>query len=268
MRQPVLGLVTNNQQSVFQSNVIAGVREVADERDYALRVYSIADDPDALGRLASDSEALDGVLAIANAAPDDLLIAIREAGKAVSLVSHVVPGVPIPVVMPDNAQGIAQMVGYVVEKRGRRRLLFIRGLMDQTDGIQREVAFRRELMRHNIQLPEEFFIKGDFEPGVAASSVRRAVAAGIEFDAVVASDYLMAGAAVEVLRESGVDVPGDVSVVGFGDAPEAAMMGLTTVAADVMELGRRGARQLIGQIEGLQICGATVLSVRLIIRQT
>jgi DNA-binding LacI/PurR family transcriptional regulator len=57
-------------------------------------------------------------------------------------------------------------------------------------------------------------------------------------------------------------------VVGFGDAPEAEAAGLTVVAADVIEQGRRTARQLISQIEGQRISGVTVLQVRLIVRDT
>jgi DNA-binding LacI/PurR family transcriptional regulator len=59
-----------------------------------------------------------------------------------------------------------------------------------------------------------------------------------------------------------------VAVVGFGDGPEAAQAGLTTVAADITELGRRAARQLIGQIEGLRIRGLTLLSTELIERES
>ncbi len=73
---------------------------------------------------------------------------------------------------------------------------------------------------------------------------------------------------MEVIRASGRRIPLDVAVVGFGDAPEAAQAGLTTVAADVSELGRRAARQLIGQIAGLRIRGLTLLSTALIERES
>ncbi|MEP7289110.1 MAG: substrate-binding domain-containing protein [Chloroflexota bacterium] len=84
----------------------------------------------------------------------------------------------------------------------------------------------------------------------------------------MASDYLMAISAVETLRAAGIRVPADVSVAGFGDAPEAESFGLSTVAASVTELGACAARQLIAQIKGLRISGITLLSVRLVIRQT
>jgi len=57
-------------------------------------------------------------------------------------------------------------------------------------------------------------------------------------------------------------------VVGFGDGAEAQAAGLTTVAADVIELGRRAARQIIGQLNGLKIAGQTIFSTQLIVRKT
>jgi DNA-binding LacI/PurR family transcriptional regulator len=63
-------------------------------------------------------------------------------------------------------------------------------------------------------------------------------------------------------------VPDEVQVAGFGDGVEAAEAGLTTVAADVVEQGRRGVRQLIGQMEGLRMRGVTVLNTSIVARAT
>lgn len=151
---------------------------------------------------------------------------------------------------------------------GRRRVVFIRGLEGQWDSKGRETAFAREVMRYNLHVPPEHMLRGDFSAAVAARSLEALIASGAQFDAVLAADYLMGIAAVETLRRAGYAVPEGVSVVGFGDALEAEAAGLTTVAADVAEQGRRAARQLIRQIEGLPIRGMTVLSVRLVIRDT
>jgi LacI family transcriptional regulator len=123
-------------------------------------------------------------------------------------------------------------------------------------------------MRYNITLPDSHFLRGDFSAPVAAASVQQLIDGGADFDAIISADYVMGIAAVEVLGRNGRRVPEDVSVVGFGDAPEAEAAGLTTVAADIVEQGRRAARQLISQDQGMRITGVTVLSVRLMVRET
>lgn len=261
-----LGVITNNQHSVFQSNVLAGVREVTAERGYGLIVDSYAEDETHPRPITLDYRAVAGVLVVANAAPIDLLHTIYNAGTPISLVSHQVPGLPVPAVITDNAQGMAELVKHVVERCHRRHLVYIRGVEGQRDNSERETAFLQARLRYN--LPEPALVRGDFSSVVAAQSVRDLIEHDTPFDAIVAADYLMGIAAVETLREAGIRVPQDVSVVGFGDAADAETAGLTTVAADVVEQGRRAVRQLIGQIEGMRISGVTVLSVHLMIRQT
>jgi LacI family transcriptional regulator len=262
--KPLLGLMTNNPGEVFQRSVIEGVKAAANGRGYEVQVVTVPN------RQMPDVplQGMAGLLIIANAVPDDLLRSLHERGLPISFVSHRVPDLPIPSVAPNNTQGIAILVEHLVVHCGRRRLVFIQGDMDQNDGIQRDAAFHQELMRYNLSTPPEFFLRGDFIPSVAAESLARLLEQTTDFDGIVASDYLMALSAIEVLAQAGLRVPEDVAVVGFGSGPEADAAGLTNVAADVHELGRRAARQLMGQVEGLSIRGLTLLNAELVERST
>jgi LacI family transcriptional regulator len=264
----MLGVITNNQHQVFQRAVIAGIRQVAEQHGYGVVVDSCAEDPDAPKGITLNPLDVAGILVIANVAPDSFLRNVHQMGKPLSLVSHQVPNTPIPSVMSNNDQGIAELVKHLVTRCNRRSLAFIRGLMDQNDGRQRERVFRQEMMRYNLPIAETHFLRGDFSPTEAAISVEEMLDRDIHFDAIVAADYVMGVAALDVLRNGGVAVPQAVSVVGYGDAPEAEAAGLTTVAASVNELGACAARQLISQIKGAKISGVTMLSVELIVRET
>jgi LacI family transcriptional regulator len=247
VRQPILGIITNDQHQVFQRDVIAGARDIASRHGYTVQIDSYAEDPDHPRPITLDYAAMAGVLVIADAVPLSLLREMYQSGTPLSLVSHSVPELPIPAVMADNVQGIAELVRHVVERCHRRKLVYIRGVPTQRDSREREAVFFREMMRYNITVPADHFLQGDFSAPVAAQSVQRLIASGADFDAIIAADYVMGISAVEVLTQHGLRVPADVSVVGFGDAPEAEAAGLTTVAADIVEQGRRTARQLISQ---------------------
>jgi DNA-binding LacI/PurR family transcriptional regulator len=261
-----LGIITNNQNEVFQRNVILGAREIAAAHGYDVIIDSYAENPDRPRPISLDYRAVSGVLIIANAAPFELLETMYQENIPVSLASHQVPGLPLPAVIIDNIKGTSELVRHLVEDCHRRTLVFIQGIQDQRDAIERETAFRRQVMRYD--LPDPIVIRGDFSASVAARSLRTLLEKHESFDGVIAADYLMGIAAVETLHKAGYAVPEQISVVGFGDAPEAEAAGLTVVAADVIEQGRRTARQLISQIEGQRISGVTVLQVRLIVRDT
>lgn len=268
MKKPTIGIITNNQYGVFQRNILVGVHEIARTNNYEVLIDSLAEDPLHPRLVSLEWQKLTGVIVIANAASDELLRQIYESGKPISLVSHRVPGVPIPGVTSNNNQGIAELVRHLVKVCHRRKFVYIRGEINQDDGIQRETVFRHELMRYNLAAEEMYFVRGDFDPEVAAASIRELLEHQVHFDVILAADYQMAIVAVELLQTAGIKVPDDVSVAGFGDAPAAQAAGLTTVSADIIELGRRAARQLIGQINGLAIQGVTTLSVQLMIRDT
>ncbi len=265
-QKPGISLFTNDATAVFQRDVIAGAREVFDARGCDAEVIELAQPPVQITDLPVDPAQLIGALIITGVLPDALIAELHDRLLPVSLVSHQIAH--IPAVMPNNRQGITLLMEHLVIACGRTRPVFIKGVMTQSDSIQRYAAFQQEAMRYNLRVPPQFHLRGDFSPEVAANSMARFLATDPDFDAVVASDYRMAEAAMRPILVSGRRIPDEVAVVAFGDGPEAAQAGLTTVAADVTELGRRAARQLLGQIEGLRIRGITLLSATLIERAT
>ena len=264
----MIGVVTNSRHGVFQRNVIHGIEDVAAQHGVGVVVDSLAEDPTHPRPISPDVLRLDGLIVIANILSDNDLRELYYAGKPLSLISHQVYDAPIPAVIANNQQGMEILTRHLVEECGRRRLVFIRGNMQQNDGIERDHAFQREVLRYDLDIPAEFILDGEFVPEQAAEVMRHLINQRQDFDGVLAADYLMAIAAMQSLHEAGVRVPDEVMVAGFGDGAEAEAPGLTTVAADIVEQGRRGARQLIGQINGLRIRGVTVLNTHLITRRT
>ncbi len=88
--------------------------------------------------------------------------------------------------------------------------------------------------------------------------------------AVFASCDEMAFGAMRVLRDAGIRVPDDISVIGIDDHDLAAAVGLTTVAQPAAEQGRRAAEALLGPLRGECLLNATdhVMPTRLVVRDS
>ena len=73
-----------------------------------------------------------------------------------------------------------------------------------------------------------------------------------DFSAVFAANDQMALGLLHALREAGLDIPRDVSVVGFDDIPDARHFWppLTTIRQDYDEIGRRAIEVLLGEVSG------------------
>lgn len=262
-----IGIITNDKRRVFQRDIITGANMMTGD-DYVVVVDSIAEERNKRLDISLDMDTLDGILVISNILSHDELQSLYETGKPITLVSHQDAELPIPAVVQNNRDGIHKLVDYVVQDCGRREIVFIRGDMNQHDGRQRDSIFQMGLMQHDLSNPDDYNLVGDFNPITAASSIMAFLDTGKSFDAVIASDYLMGCAVLDVLRAYDVDIPKSVSVVAFGDGPEALDMGLTVAGVDVVELGKRAARQLLGQVEGAQMSGVTWLNTELIVRDS
>lgn len=92
---------------------------------------------------------------------------------------------------------------------------------------------------------------------------------GREFDAVFAVTDAVAIGAIRALQDNGIDVPGDVGVVGFDDMPLAAHVtpALTTVRQDIQQASEGLVHSIVDLIEGRPV-ESTLMPPRLIVRQS
>jgi DNA-binding LacI/PurR family transcriptional regulator len=92
---------------------------------------------------------------------------------------------------------------------------------------------------------------------------------GVTFDAIVAASDLIAIGALRALQDAGVDVPRQVSVVGFDDIPAASLTNppLTTVMQDTRHAGELLVQSLLAQIAG-ESAANVVIPTKLVVRKS
>lgn len=90
-------------------------------------------------------------------------------------------------------------------------------------------------------------MSGTFTRVSGYQRMQNALKAGMEFTAVLAGTDMVATRAPGALREAGLDVPGDISLIGYDDMPFAADLSpsLTTVHVPYEELGRTAVRHAV-----------------------
>jgi DNA-binding LacI/PurR family transcriptional regulator len=111
---------------------------------------------------------------------------------------------------------------------------------------------------------------GKFNDQDAQDSIASMLVDGVEFDAVFSGDDEAASGVLRALRLAGINVPEDVSVVGFDDSNLAQHLvpQLTTVDAYVEDTGYAAALQLIQLIETGETNLITLLPTELVIRRS
>jgi signal transduction histidine kinase/DNA-binding response OmpR family regulator/ABC-type sugar transport system substrate-binding protein len=181
-------------------------------------------------------------------------------------------GGPGPAVVVDNEGGIHQALQHLVE-HGHRRIAFIAGRERPVDGdsVRRLAAYRSGLQEWGLELDPDLIASGSHSRTGGQRAMRQILDAGALFTAVLASNDASAEGAVAVLREAGLQVPGDVAVVGFDDRLEARALvpPLTTVHHPMFELGYQALALLLRYVDG-QAAREEIVRVptRLVVRES
>ncbi|WP_296665804.1 LacI family DNA-binding transcriptional regulator [Demequina sp.] len=144
----------------------------------------------------------------------------------------------------DQVRGTRLVLDHLYEL-GHRRFQHVTGLTGLTEAGLRRDTFVSFLDEHGLDhLP---ILEGDWS---ADAGYRAGLQVADGVTALFCANDPMAMGAIHALEERGLDVPGDVSVAGFDDVPEAAYThpGLTTVHQDFTEVGLRAVALLLAQI--------------------
>ncbi len=167
----------------------------------------------------------------------------------------------------DNRDGGYQATRHLI-KGGRRRILFL-GDPQWPEVRWRYQGYLEALKEAGIEADANWLLDVPFEEAAARRRLDQAYRDGLVFDGVVACSDLLALQAVRAVRATGRQVPGDVAITGYDDAPLAAWSDppLTTVHQPVGEAGKLIVDALVAQIEG-QPPRSRTMPVNLVVRKS
>jgi DNA-binding LacI/PurR family transcriptional regulator len=204
------------------------------------------------------------------------IIVIATVDTAVAALGHVPPEVPLVAVgcgtrasvtsvAIDNAAGAAAATRYLLGL-GHQTVYHLAGPLSCLDAKERVDGWRQALREAGADEPA--VLAGDWSAS-SGYELGGQLAADSGLTAVFCGNDTMALGIIRALTERGLRVPGDVSVVGFDDVPEAGyyLPPLSTVRQDFGELGRRALSTLIDRMSGAIPAGRRVrVAPELIVR--
>jgi LacI family transcriptional regulator len=266
-RSFTIGLLTNDTYGRFTLPVMAGVAEALVDHGVSVFLCAIEDDA-AQGQIHVEAmldKQVDGIIATGKRI--DRRLPVDLSNLPVPVVYAFTEGGPDSVTFrSDDGQGARLAVEWLL-RLGRRRIVHVTGPEEFFSVRERAAAYRDAA--------------GDGMPvmyGVWAESWGHEAVArlwskdGGRPDAIFCGNDQIARGTVDALRERGVSVPEDVSVVGFDNWEIVAAQTrppLTTVDMELRELGRQAGLTVLALAEGRSVePGVRKLPCRLVVRQS
>jgi LacI family repressor for deo operon, udp, cdd, tsx, nupC, and nupG len=256
-----VGIVVPNVTRWFFGSVIHGAEELLRSEGYDLLLYNITGDAEARHRLFSThllSKRVDAVMVLALRPTPEEVASLARVGSPTVVVGGFVPDWPS--VRIDDVLAATTAVQHLVDL-GHQRIAHLGGTPDpEHAGLQfstpadRLQGYRQTMANAGLRVVPAWEVTGDFTAHGGLDACRRLLEAVDEKNrptAVFAASDEMAIGAVHTLRQAGMRVPEDISVVGIDDHELSEFFDLTTVAQPANDLGRLGARILLDALVGV-----------------
>ncbi|MEM9435693.1 MAG: LacI family DNA-binding transcriptional regulator [Pseudomonadota bacterium] len=263
-------VLVHNLGKPFYSEILAGLSEGFAGTDYALLITDTESSPLQQGALAGyfTDGRIDGAISLDGSLSHEALeeCAVRGVGDRIVFLCEWLEGASFPAIVVDNAEG-ARMAVRHLHGLGHRRLAHVEGPAGNVLTLTRRGGMEEACRELGLQQPLVF--PGDFSLESGREAARDILAMQDRPTAVFCSADTAAFGVIAGLREGGLRVPQDVSVVGFDDIEMAAFYhpALTTIRQERRQLGKRAAEVLVARLERRETPGET-LAVTLIERGT
>ncbi|MGN6244905.1 MAG: LacI family DNA-binding transcriptional regulator [Motilibacteraceae bacterium] len=255
-RTHTLGFLTDEiAVTPFAGRTVTGAHDVAWKQQTLLLIANTTRDQRVISTAVDEllDRQVDGIVFAAVSTRQVTLPATTRAVPTV-LVNCFAPGDALPCVLPDEEAG-GSAAAQILLEAGHRHIAHLAGLKGTWATRERLKGFRAVLARAGAPLDPDLLRFGTFRTDSGYALMRELLQHENVPTAVFCGNDRMALGAYLALKEAGLRIPEDVSVVGYDDQEELAAEvhpGLTTIGLPFYEMGRWAVEHLLaGDVEGL-----------------
>jgi len=252
-RSFTLGAVVPSLQNQIHAQIVEGAQNVCRSRGYSLLIAHAesGEGQPELFRQLVEKHHVDGLLVLTFQNEEVQVPELKKFNVPVVMVNRKSDQFDSWVMIGERAGGA--MASQHLIDLGHRRIAHLTGDLKRYNAQERFQGYRDALEAAGIPFDPDLVQEGGYrlEEGEAAMEVLLDRQLG-NFTAVFAVSTLSAAGALHVLRKRKIDVPSELSVIGFHDGSLAEIITptLTTVAYPLTELGRTAAAGMIDMLEG------------------
>jgi LacI family transcriptional regulator len=268
-----VGILTNDSFGRFSFPIVEALEQKLADQGIAVFMCNATDDPE------RERQHLEQLM---RKRIDGLVVTARRADKRASIRPHI-PGLPVVYVysladdeesyclIPDDEGGAVLAVDHLLGL-GRKRIAHISG-PERFDAVRlRHAGYRKALAQAGIAYDPALYLNGPWSEQWGRDAVAQLYdKKGRGPDALFCGNDQLARGAGEALRERGLDIPGQVAIVGFDNwdvMTNAARPPLSSVDMNLSALGRAAGEALLEIMGGKRLRGVSRLPCSLVVRES
>ena len=195
----------------------------------------------------------DGLIVMSNAMEDEDFVALGPFQSKVVVINQDFPSISEQCFTVDHEAG-GRLAARTLLELGHRKIAVIAGRAAAPDNQQRIAGFKAELEAAGVDSGKMWMADGEFTPEGGLACADKLLKSGEEFTAVFCANDEMAVGALSMFQKAGVQVPGQVSVLGYDDTHSAEFTApqLTSVHIPWSEMTMNGLNYLLNRCYDLK----------------
>lgn len=212
---------------------------------------------------------VDGVIIQGIRTDDPYLKEVVESDIPCVLIDIPLTSSTVGYVTTDNILGAKKAVQHLIHM-GHKKIGFINGHDFAFVSQQRLAGYKEAINEANIQINQKWIRNGEFSEETAELVASKLLEEHPEITAIFCASDLMALGVIQAARKLGIDVPNELSIIGFDDIILASYVtpSLTSIAQNTFQMGYEAARLLLSIFENEAESHVVSLGTELMIRES
>lgn len=248
-RTKTIGILVPDISSQFYPEIVRGAEDVANIYDYNVILcnsdFDVEKEKEYLRVLRE--KMVDGVIYMSSSLNSEILDLINELNIKTILVETKDKEGTLPSVTIDNIAATYEGTKYLIEE-GIKKLAFIGVNSDNQNAWgDRYVGFEKAVNEAGLKLDESLIYFDSLKVKTGYEGVAEILKSGTKFDGIVCASDEIAMGTINALRDNNINVPEDVSVIGFNNNYVSAIFypKITTISQPSYDMGSVAMRMLI-----------------------
>ncbi|WP_147804545.1 LacI family DNA-binding transcriptional regulator [Alkalicoccus halolimnae] len=265
-----IALILSDLTGPFYSELIRGVQEEVLEKKYDLLVCSSYGNESSTAAKFLREKRADGVILLAHNISDDFITESARTGFPIIVLDRVLPEKEaLTSITVNNYKGGYEATRHLLEK-GAVSAACIHGPINSSDSQERLSGYEQALQDSGLKKDSKWILNGSFTHEGGYQATKILIHQGDLPNAVFYANDEMAIGGLEALKESGLNVPEDIAIIGFDDIQLAPYLQppLTTMRHPKYEMGKLASHVIFQVLEGQPVKSHYTLETEFINRES
>lgn len=214
----LIGVVVPDISNTFFMDLAKGVESKVSPYGYNLVFGSTEEDAEKeVGLLNAFAEKrLDGVIVASRQEDSSFLNSLPNRGISLVMVDTLIDNVQCDCVIEDDYEASYRMVEHLLSL-GHKDIAIVNGLLTVSTSKLRLKGYKDALKKANVPINPNYMLRGDYSRKQSYNSMKELLASGEVPTAIFSTNNAMTEGVMLALKEEGLRIPDDLSLVSFGN---------------------------------------------------